>query len=96
MKQKIKKAVINIKTDPSLKKAAQKHARDLGLSLSAVINNHLRQFISVDGVQFEKEYRMTKKLEDHIEKIHDDVINGRNMSPVLSTPEEIRKYLEDL
>ncbi len=37
--------VINIKTDSKIKKAAQKTAEDLGLSLSGVINSYLRQFV---------------------------------------------------
>ncbi len=38
-------AVITIKTDPEVKKKAQHVARELGLSLSAVINTYLSQLI---------------------------------------------------
>jgi len=37
--------VINIKTDSKIKKAAQKTAEELGLSLSGVLNSYLRQFV---------------------------------------------------
>ena len=37
--------VINIKTDPKIKKEAKKIASDLGLTLSGAINGFLKQFI---------------------------------------------------
>jgi len=37
--------IINIKTNPKVKKQAQKVAADLGLSLSGVINSFLKQLI---------------------------------------------------
>ena len=38
-------AVINIKTNPKVKKQAQKVAADLGLTLSGAINGFLKQLI---------------------------------------------------
>jgi addiction module RelB/DinJ family antitoxin len=38
-------ALINIKTDPAIKKQAQELAQKLGLSLSSIINAYLRQLI---------------------------------------------------
>jgi len=38
-------SIINIKTDTKIKAQAQKAAEDLGLSLSAVINAYLHQFV---------------------------------------------------
>jgi antitoxin component of RelBE/YafQ-DinJ toxin-antitoxin module len=40
-------AVINIKTDPKVKAKAQKKAAKMGISLSHVINNSLRNFIEM-------------------------------------------------
>lgn len=40
--------IINIKTDPKIKQRAQKVADNLGLSLSAVINAYLRQFVRTE------------------------------------------------
>ncbi|MDP3900472.1 MAG: type II toxin-antitoxin system RelB/DinJ family antitoxin [bacterium] len=44
--------VINIKTDPKIKKEAQKIASDLGLSLSGAINGFLKQLIRTKTVVF--------------------------------------------
>jgi len=48
-----KHAVINLKTDPELKKLATKTADKLGISLSAVLNNELRRFTAEQSVVFE-------------------------------------------
>jgi antitoxin component of RelBE/YafQ-DinJ toxin-antitoxin module len=46
-------AIINLKTDPELKKLAAKTADKLGISLSAVLNNELRRFTAEQSVAFE-------------------------------------------
>ena len=46
--------VINIKTDPELKRRAAKIADELGISISAVVNNELRRFVNEQSVVFEK------------------------------------------
>jgi len=48
-----KYAVINLKTDPTLKKLAAKTADKLGISISAVLNNELRRFTTEQSVAFE-------------------------------------------
>jgi len=46
------KSVINIKTDPEIKKEAQKIASDLGLSLSGIINGFLKQIVRDKTINF--------------------------------------------
>ncbi len=46
-------AVINLKTDPQLKKVASEVANKLGVSVSAVLNNELRRFATEQSVIFE-------------------------------------------
>jgi len=48
-----KYAVINLKTDPQLKKTAAKVANKLGVSISAVLNNELRRFAAEQSVVFD-------------------------------------------
>jgi len=48
-----KYAVINLKTDPKLKKQAAKTADKLGISVSAVLNNELRRFATEQSVTFD-------------------------------------------
>jgi len=44
--------VINIKTDPNVKKEAKKIASELGLTLSGTINGFLKQFIRNKSIFF--------------------------------------------
>ena len=46
-------AVINLKTDPKLKRLAAKTAVKLGVSVSAVLNNELRRFAAEQSVTFD-------------------------------------------
>jgi addiction module RelB/DinJ family antitoxin len=46
-------AVINLKTDPKLKKQASEVANRLGISISAVLNNELRRFAAEQSVVFD-------------------------------------------
>ncbi len=46
-------AVINLKTDPALKKQATIVANKLGISISAVLNNELRRFATEQSVVFD-------------------------------------------
>ncbi len=48
-----KYAVINLKTDPELKKQAVKTADRLGISISAILNNELRRFTAEQSVVFD-------------------------------------------
>jgi antitoxin component of RelBE/YafQ-DinJ toxin-antitoxin module len=48
-----KYAVINLKTDPKLKKLASETASKLGVSISAVLNNELRRFATEQSVVFD-------------------------------------------
>ncbi len=46
-------AIINLKTDPELKKLATETANKLGISISAVLNNELRRFAAEQSVVFD-------------------------------------------
>lgn len=45
--------MVNLKTDPELKKAAAAVAKDLGVSLSTVLNNELRRFAAEKSIVLE-------------------------------------------
>ncbi len=46
-------AVINLKTNPEIKKLASITAKRLGISVSSVLNNELKRFIAEQSVVFE-------------------------------------------
>ena len=88
--------VIHIKTDKEVKENAQVIAKRLGLSLSAVINASLRNFIKTREVVFSDEPQMTPKLEKLLDKVEKDIKHNRNLSPAFDNMEEMDKYLDSL
>lgn len=90
------KAIVNIKTEPSLKLEASKVAAHLGLPLGTVLNNYLRQFVREKRVVFEEGLTPNKKTAQQLRAIERDIKTGRNMSGPFSTPEEMDEHLAKL
>ena len=90
------KTVINIKTDQEVKANAQKLAKELGLSLSDVINASLRNFVRTREVYFSAVPRMTPAFERFIGKIEKDIKEKKNLSPAFSKSKEAIDYLNNL
>lgn len=86
--------VIHIKADKEVKKNAQKAARDLGLTLSDVINAALRNFIRTREVIFSDVPQMTPELEKRLEKVEEDIKKGRNLSPDFRNMDAAIDYLK--
>lgn len=86
--------VIHIKADKEVKENAQKVARDLGLSLSDIINASLRNFIQTRTVVFTDIPTMTPQLEKKLDRIEKDIKEGKNLSPAFTNSEEMDKYLD--
>jgi len=84
--------IINIKTEPKIKTAAQKIAADLGLSLSGVINAYLRQLIRDKKVRFSLREEPTEYLLNEIKKAEDDIKGGNVYS--FDNPEDALKFLD--
>lgn len=90
------KTIINIKTEPEVKESAQKLAAELGLSLSAILNGYLNQFIRNRSVYFSTEHQMSDQLEELLDVVEEDIKKGRNLSKDISSVEENTNYLKSL
>jgi len=92
------KTVINIKADKATKERAKKIAQELGLSLSAVINAYLKQFVKNKSVYFstKKSYYMTPELENIIGDIDKDIKKKKNLSTSITSASELKKHLSSL
>jgi len=88
--------VINIKTEQEIKNRAHKLAKEMGFSLSAVINAYLRQFIRNKAIYFSIASQMTPELESLLGKIEYDIARGKNISKPVSSPDEMKNYLSSL
>ncbi len=90
------KTVINIKTDREVKEMAQKTAGDLGLSLSALVNAYLRQFVRSKEAYFTLCPRMSPGLEKLLGRVEFDIERGKNLSREFSSAKEVKKHLSSL
>ncbi len=90
------KTVINIKIDKEIKENAQKIAERLGLSLSAIINAFLRQFVRNKEVYFSIAPKMSSELENLLGRVEFDIRRNRNISRPFSSKKELKKYLASL
>ncbi len=90
------KTIITVKSDKLIKECAQKIAKNLGLSLSDVVNASLRNFIHTREINFKAIPRMTPKLERIVARVEKDIRDHKNVSPALATSEELISYLDAL
>lgn len=88
--------VIHIKADKEVKENAQKAAKDLGLTLTDVINAALRNFIRTREVIFSDIPQMTPELEKLLDRVEEDIKHNRNLSPAFKTAKDMDKYLDSL
>lgn len=86
--------VIHIKADKEVKENAQKAAKDLGLTLSDIINAALRNFIRTREVIFSDIPQMTPELEKRLEKVEEDIKRGINLSPKFKNMDAAIDYLK--
>ncbi|MEX1061507.1 MAG: hypothetical protein WEC39_00095 [Patescibacteria group bacterium] len=88
--------VIHIKANREVKENAQNLAKELGLSLSDVVNSALRNFIRTREVYISAVPQMTPELERLLGTVEKDLKMGANVSANLSSASEVDKYLNSL
>lgn len=86
--------VVNFKTDAKIKRGAQAVAKDLGFSLSSVLNAYLRNLIRTRKVEFSDDVRLepTAYLKRVLRQSEKDIKEGRVIS--FSPPSEALSYLD--
>lgn len=86
-------ASILIKTDPELKKAAQKTADAMGISLTSVINRYLKHFIQTKSITFSaSEEKPTENFLEGLKEAEEDIKAGRVIS--FKNHDEVLAYLD--
>lgn len=98
--------MINIKADRDIKIKAQKVAKQLGVPLSLVINNYLRDFVRTKEVHFSlnrdtmplgtPEGELKPTVKRRLARIHRDIVAGKNLSPAFHSGAEMDAYLDNL
>jgi addiction module RelB/DinJ family antitoxin len=88
-------ASIFVKTEPRIKKEAQRTAEELGFSLSSLINAYLRQLVKTKTINFsakELDEVPNARTRAILEQAEEDLKKG-NTSPKFKTAEEFIDYL---
>lgn len=87
-------AVINIKTNPSTKTRAQEIAKELGFSLSALINGYLRHLVKTKTVHFTTKEEPSKWLIKVLKENKKDIKKGK-VSPAFENVDDAIAWLDD-
>lgn len=86
-------AVVTTKIDPQTKKQAMKTAKDMGLTLSAVIKAFLKQFIHTKSITFNASEEPSAYLKSVIAQAEKNFKKGKH-SPTFDTGEKAVEWLE--
>lgn len=86
-------AVIITKTEPEVKLKAQKVAKELGLSLSSIVNGWLRQLIKTKTVTFSAlDEKPSEYLLESLRKSDEDIKTGK-VSPGFNNAKDAITWL---
>ncbi|NCS98764.1 hypothetical protein GW764_01110 [Candidatus Parcubacteria bacterium] len=88
------KTTTSIKLDKEVKEQASDLAKELGLSLSGVINATLKQFVNDRSVFLTTTPQFNEKAAKRMLKLMDDAKKGKNLCGPFKTDEELFKALE--
>lgn len=89
------KIQVNLKIDNSVKKQAQKRAKDLGLSLSSIVNATLKQFARTGELELSSAPRITPYLEQVVLEARKNYKEG-NYSGPFDSVKDLMKHLNSL
>ena len=88
-------AVINIKTHPKLKQELQAVAKELGLSVGAIMNAYMRDLVRERRVVFSAPPALNQRTQRLLESIDKDIHAGKNADGPFSA-QEATEYLDRL
>ena len=87
-------AVVNVKVDPRVKKEAQRIAKDLGISLSGVINGFLKHLVRTKTVHFSLSEEPSDYLINSLTESRKDIKAGRVVS--FDDPDKALAFLDKM
>ena len=87
------KTTMHIKVDKDIKEKSAKIAKNLGLSLSTIVNASLRNFIKTETFSVSNAEKMTPYMENWLAEVEKDIKAGKNMSKPYNSAEELIKSL---
>jgi len=88
------KTQVNLKIDNDVKEQAQERAKELGLSLSSVVNATLKQFARTGELELSAAPRMTPYLEELVLEARKEYEEGKTSGPF--DAEQLLQHLKKL
>ncbi len=85
--------MLSIKINKSVKEQAQELSHILGVSLNAVVNGYIKEFISERKVTFADHPMPNARTLKILKKLSDDAHKGRNMAGPFNSMEDMIKSL---
>ncbi len=82
-------AVINFTTEEEIKQEAQKTAKKMGISLSAILNHYLKHFVKTKTVVFSAEDEVPNKYLVHALKESEADVKAGRVITFKNTQEEL-------
>lgn len=86
--------MLSIKIEKSLKDQARKTAQALGVSLNAVINQYIKEFIDAREISFADHPFPNQKTQKILNKISADIKAGKNLAGPFNTAADMIKSLK--
>ena len=88
------KTMLSIKTEVSLKRAAQQIAKDIGVPLSTIVNAQLKSFIAERKLTLRAPEIPNAKTRKILDEAREDFRKGRNTSPGFDNMDDAIAWLE--
>ena len=85
------KTQVNLKIDNDVKTQAQARAKELGLSLSSVVNVTLKRFAKTGEIEITTSHKMTPYLEEIVREAREEYKAGKTKS--FSNVDDLMKHL---
>ncbi len=86
------KTQVNLKIDSNIKKEAQKKAKEIGLSLSSIVNATLGQFARTGELNLSVSKKMTASLENLVKEARIEYESGKTSGP-FEDSKDLMKHL---
>ncbi len=90
----MKTAIINFKSDKSLKEGAEQFAKGLGISLSDLLNLSLRYVLTTQSVTLDLRPTPNRETADILRAELADIKKGKNSSPVFTDTKKAFDWLK--
>ena len=90
------KTIINIKVSKALKQDAQDLADEIGVPLTTVITASLKEFVRSRSLTVSAFPRLKPEVERELSEAIADLKSGKNISKVLTKPDDVAAHLKAL